>query len=146
LSVASLAVSAVGSVNLGSSSNSLGTVAIAPVTGNVTVGASGSFLIGTVDGVTGIQTAAILQLTAGGSITQTEPVLAGSLLLTGTGGSNLANTANSVTTLAANTSGAVVYTNAGSLIVGSVSGTNGITASSLQLTTLLGTLTDAGSV
>ena len=76
-----------------------------------------------------------LSLTSAGPVTQTAPIIAGSLLLEGTGPFTLNNASNSVKTIAANVSGgAIAYTNHGSLTVGSVDGTNGVTDSASAVT------------
>ncbi len=70
-----------------------------------------------------------LTLDSTGTVTQAAGITAGGLLLLGTGGNyQLTNSGNSVTTLAADT-GVVNYAQAGSLAVGTVNTTQGITAS-----------------
>ena len=70
-----------------------------------------------------------LLLSSTGVVTQSEPITATNLLLTGSGGGfTLTNSANQVGTLAA-TTGSVSLTNATSLNIGTVDGTSGVTAS-----------------
>jgi len=67
-------------------------------------------------------------LNAPGAVSQLAPITASSLALLGAGGSYaLTNTANSISTLAANT-GSLSFTNSGSFAVGTVGATSGITA------------------
>jgi filamentous hemagglutinin family protein len=68
-----------------------------------------------------------LSLTSAGPVTQTAPITASSLLLDGTGPFSLDDASNSVATLAADVSGgAFLYTNSGSLTIGTVGTTQGV--------------------
>lgn len=69
----------------------------------------------------------LLWLASAGTVTQTAPLTAGSLLLTGSGSFTLTHTGNSAGTLAAYLNGNLAYTNAGSLAIGTVDQTDGIT-------------------
>jgi filamentous hemagglutinin family protein len=68
-----------------------------------------------------------------GAVTDTGRIVAGGLELLGAGPYTLDNASNSVTTLAANTTGAITYKNSGALTVGTVN-TAGITSGNNNVT------------
>ena len=87
------------------------------------MGSSGAFT-----SVSGISNATRnVTLNAGGAVTQTQAITAGGLELLGTGPYTLTNGSNDVGTIAANTGGAISYTDANSLVVGTVNATPGVT-------------------
>jgi hypothetical protein len=87
---------------------------------------SAGFTVSTVDGVVGLSTATgtteTVALMAGGSVNQDggADITSTNLLLLGTGGYTLTNSGNDVSTLAANVTNAVSYTDANDLTIGSV--------------------------
>jgi len=86
-----------------------------------------------------------LTLTTTGAVLSTDALTAATLTLLGAGGSYVLNdVGNAVTVLAANT-GAVTYSQSGSLIIGSVGSTAGIAATGLVSVTTLGDLTIAAA-
>lgn len=131
LSAPDLRISAGGAVTLMNAGNALSTVAINAGNNAVQLRDDTGFAIGTVDGVSGINSgSANTSLTSnGGTVTQTQAITAAGLALLGTGGTfTLTNTSNNVATLAAST-GAVSYTDADALAIGTVAGTVGMTSS-----------------
>ncbi len=87
-----------------------------------------------------------ITVTSGGAVTQTAALEAAALLLNGTGTFTLNHTGNDIGTLAggadASRPGSLSFTNSGALSIGSVSGTDGITASGdILVETLSGDLT-----
>jgi len=83
-----------------------------------------------------------LTLSGDGAVTQSGAVSTPALLLRGSAGFDFSTDINnSVTTVAADNTGAVKLTNAGALAVGSVLGVDGITGNSAELRTLTGDLT-----
>lgn len=68
-----------------------------------------------------------LVLNSGGATNQTASITAAGLALTGNGPYDLSNSANAVVTLAANTGNTISYRDSDSLLIGSISGTTGIT-------------------
>ncbi|MFV0359240.1 YDG domain-containing protein [Tropicimonas sp.] len=92
-----------------------------------------------------------ISLNASGAVTQTAALTADALLLKGTGTFTLTGSANSVGTIAGGSAatwlGGLSYTNAGALSIGTVSGTDGITATgNVLVETLSGDLTLAQGV
>ena len=147
LSVANLAVSSVGGVQLTNAGNDVGTIA-SSVTGGVFVNNNFRFVdtnglvVGTVDGVAGITVAGInflevttgstlgltngltassIGLSGGGAVTQGSgigaAITASNLEMIGTGPYTLDNVNNSTNQIAALVTNAVTYTNAGSLTI-----------------------------
>jgi filamentous hemagglutinin family protein len=98
-------------------------------------GSAGLVLAGTVDA--GANT---LWLASGGGVTQSAPLTAGQLLLTGSGAVTLTNAGNVFATLAGSLGGALTLVDAGSMTVGSITA-NGATWNGLTntATTLLRT-------
>lgn len=82
-----------------------------------------------------------LTLAGDGAVTQSGAISASGLLLRGTGSFDFSTDLNNaVTTVAADTSGAVKLTNAGALAVGTVLGVDGVGAGTAELRTLAGDL------
>jgi hypothetical protein len=128
LSVANLAVQSAGTATLTNAGNAVDKLAAA-VTGagnNFEFTDSTGFAVSTAAGVVGISTATgageTVVLNAGGSVTQSggANITSTNLLLLGTGGYTLGNSGNDVTTLAANVTNAVSYTDANDLTVGTI--------------------------
>ncbi len=145
LSVANLAVEAAGSVTLTNAGNAVDKVAAA-ITGSNAVNQfdftdSTGFSVSTVAGVVGITIATgtieAVVLNAGGSVTQDAGanITSQNLLLLGTGGYSLTNSGNDVTTLAANVTNSVSYTDANDLTIGAVT-------DEVTVTTIFGVTTD----
>ncbi|HYM26992.1 MAG TPA: hypothetical protein VET66_02500, partial [Steroidobacteraceae bacterium] len=153
LNVPNVAVQASGTVSLSNGSTANGQFAVSttgPVSYAYGSGAAGALTVTTVDGVTGATTTnSDLSLTAGGGLTLTQNVAAGSgtvtltaasggvnqssgsltagaLLLTGAGNFDLSQTGNDIGTLAAAITGTLSFTDANALTIGTVSGNNGI--------------------
>ncbi|HEY0968809.1 MAG TPA: MBG domain-containing protein [Opitutaceae bacterium] len=90
-----------------------------------------------------------LWLSSAGTVTQSAALTAGSLLLNGAGAFTLTHAGNSASTLAAQVSGAsLAYTNSGSLTIGTVGGTEGVSAGANDVTlrTVSGNLTLSNAV
>jgi hypothetical protein len=121
-------ITAGGAVTMSNAGNNLGTVAINSNNNAITLRNDSNMVIGTVDGVTGINSGtANTSLTDNGvTITQTDPITAAGLNLVGTGSTfTLLNSANDCGVIAANT-GTLSYTDANTLTVGTVGSTLGI--------------------
>jgi len=135
-----------GSYILNNPNNSINTIA-ANTTGSISYVDKGGFSIGTVGSTRGIITSGTLTLDAGGTVTQTQPIVAAGLELLGSGSYVLNNPANNVSTIAANTTGSIDYTNAQNLAIATVGTTTGISApkQSVTLTSLGGNIISAGT-
>ncbi|MDD4907515.1 MAG: hypothetical protein PHJ00_00475 [Candidatus Omnitrophica bacterium] len=140
----------------------------ANITGALTYQDADALTIGSVSGTDGITTggndvtikSGALTLTKGitatgatitldaAGITQASPVIAGSLLLKGTGTFTLDNVSNNVSTIAADVAGTLTYKDVDSLTVGNVVSTNGITANlgNITINALNGFLTITKSI
>jgi filamentous hemagglutinin family protein len=129
-----------GNFALINSNNNVGT--LAAHTGTVTLNDGANALgIGTVNGTNGVNVTTF-SLSDTGSVTQTQVIAATNLDLLGAGGNfTLASGSNDVGTLAANT-GTIDFANGNALIVGTVAGTTGVSASGLV--TLTTTITGDG--
>jgi hypothetical protein len=129
-----------GNFALINSNNNVGT--LAAHTGTVTLNDGASALgIGTVNGTNGVNVTTF-SLSDTGSVTQTQVIAATNLDLLGAGGNfTLASGSNDVGTLAANT-GTIDFANGNALVVGTVAGTTGVSASGLV--TLTTTITGDG--
>ncbi len=124
--------------NTGAGGFSLGDGEALTVAGPLNAG-TGNIALETTGGGIAIDTALsapTLVLSSTGSVTQSQPITAGSLDLLGAGGNyTLTNTSNSIGTLAGNT-GAINLTDNTALAVDIVGSTNGVTTSgALTLTT-----------
>ncbi|WP_204368561.1 beta strand repeat-containing protein [Neosynechococcus sphagnicola] len=117
-----------GSYDLWNSANDVSTLA-ANTNNLIHFTDQNGFNIGTVNTTNGVTTTGNLVLDAGGAVTQTQAIAAAGLGLLGSGSYTLENTANNVTTLAADTTGAISYIDADGLTIGSVNPT-GITSTS----------------
>lgn len=125
-------------VTLAQPTNNVTTLAARTTAGDITFADTNGFTIGTVgatpDGfhpaMSGLAASAgTITLQSGGAVTQTQRILASALSLQGSGPYTLTNGANDVSTLTANTTGSVQYTDANALILGAsnVSGNFDIT-------------------
>ncbi len=130
-----------GSYILNNPANDISTLA-GNTTGEVSFRDSNGFSIGSVNSTVGMTTLGNLTLEAGGNISQTEKISANGLELLGSGSYTLNNPANEITTLAGNTTGAINYTNANTLTIGTVGTTTGISTNggNLTVTSLLGNI------
>ena len=132
-------------------SNTIGTLAASVGTGSVNLNDGGNALsIGTVNGTVGV-TAGTLQLTDTGTVTQTGALVVTNLALLGSGAtytlSGPTTGSNNISTLSASVGAGNVTLDNGSnnLSIGTVNGTSGVTAGTLQLTDT-GTVTQTGAV
>ena len=147
LSAFGLELLGTGPITLTTPANNVATIA-ANSTGAVSYRDTDALAVGTVGGTAGITTGGNnLRLQTGGALTQTASISASGLELLGTGPITLTDPANSVATIAANTTGAVSYRDTDALVVGTVGGTAGITTggNNLQLQTG-GALTQTASI
>jgi hypothetical protein len=134
ISASGLDLLGAGPYTLTNSSNDVSTIA-ADTTGAISYANDAALSIGTVNSTDGITVGTgDLTLSAGGAVTQTEPISASGLDLLGAGPYTLTNSSNDVSTIAADTTGAISYTNDAALSVGTVNSTDGITISSGDLT------------
>ena len=128
-----------GPFTLTDAGNDISTLA-ASTAGVISYRDTNGFAIGTVNATNGVTTGGnSLTLRAGGAVTQTQTITASTLELLGSGPYTLANAGNDVTTLAANTSGAISFRDANALLVGTVNSTVGITTGGNHLTLQTGT-------
>jgi hypothetical protein len=152
LSAGTLGLSAGTGITLTQPTNNVTTFAAQTGAGDLTLTETDGFTIGSVGAtadtfhpaITGLNASAgTITLQSGGAVTQTAVITASGLRLLGGGAYILTNGSNDVTTLAANTTGAIQYTNANALSVGTVGATTGITSgnSNITLTTNTGNLT-----
>ena len=130
-------LSAATDINLAQPTNNVTTLAAQTTSGNILFADNNGFTVGsdaaTPDGlhpaIVGLSAGAgNVTLQSGGPVTQTAAITANGLNLQGIGFYQLTNAGNDVTTLAANTTGAIDYQDANSLTVGTVGATNGITS------------------
>ncbi|MEN6411879.1 MAG: hypothetical protein ABFC84_03815 [Veillonellales bacterium] len=140
MDAAELAASAGGNVNL-KEANTIGTAAVAAAGHEITVRDDGGFTIGDVQRTEGTTLSGInagttgsVQLITGdaGTVTQTQPITAGGLELTGAGGTFDLEQPNNIGTLAADT-GSITLRNSGAIDVGSVTA-NGVTTDGVTTT------------
>jgi filamentous hemagglutinin family protein len=123
-----LSLSGSGTFNLTGATNAVSTLAASIGTGTLklTNGAT-ALSIGTVNAINGV-TAAELDLTETGTVTQTQALSLTNLDLLGAGGTyTLTNAANSISALAGST-GTISLTDASALTLNTVNGTNNLTA------------------
>jgi len=112
-------------------------------TGNIKYTDTNGFVVGTVNTTNGITAPGKdVTLTAGGAVTQTQAITASGLELLGGGSYDLTDTNNNISTLAANTSNDIKYTDANGFVVGTVGSTNGVNvgANNLTLEAISGTV------
>ena len=135
------------SYTLTNSANDITTLA-ANTTGTISYRDASGFAIGTVNSTTGVSTGGNnLTLEAAGAVTQSQSITATGLELLGSGPYTLTLSTNNVTTLAANTSGAISYRDTNALVVGTVNSTAGIVTGGNNLTVQTGgTLTISNSI
>ncbi|MEQ1862432.1 MAG: hypothetical protein ABMA13_21145 [Chthoniobacteraceae bacterium] len=139
ITVANLAASVDASISLGGAN---GVDVFAAQTSNADQGLiftdTDGFALGAVDGITGIfvPTGGITTLTAGNTVTQAAgaTVVSPRLALLGAGPFTLTDVANDIATLAANTTGAVSFTDATGFDVGIAGTTLGITTVNSNVT------------
>jgi len=152
-----LLLTGAGTFTLNQSGNNVNTLA-ANITGALTYTDTDTLSVGSVSGTDGITTGGndvtlntgntltiandinassatvTLNPTTGGITESTGKILTANLLLTGAGTFNLTNANNDVDTLAADINGSLTYTDINTLTVGTILGTNGITANSGSVT------------
>lgn len=133
-----------GNFTLTNSSNAFTT--LAANTGNINIREDSGFDIGTVGTTTGITTSGNTTLSSTATVTQSQRIVASGLSLNGTGGIyNLTNAANDIDTLAGST-GTVNLTDADGLSIGTVNGTNGLTATGNTTLTAGGAVTQTQAI
>ena len=131
---AGLRLTGTGNFNLTGSGNNTTTIA-GSVTGTGTIAyrQNNALIVGSVTAnsatTAGIATGGQTQLSTGGTLTQTAPIVAAGLLATATNQVVLANASNAITgTLALSTTNAAIFlTNTANTSIGSVTGIGGIT-------------------
>ncbi|MDD3836585.1 MAG: hypothetical protein PHG43_01960, partial [Phenylobacterium sp.] len=127
-----LGISSSGNVSL-PNGNTFSTVA-GTITGDLNLNNTLGYSIGSVNAIDGITASGTVTLHAVDAVTQTKPISAIGLELTGTGaGSYTLTGANSVGILAANVQSGFSFTNAGALEIGTVGSNSGVTAGSVTL-------------
>jgi CHAT domain-containing protein len=127
-----------GSYSLTNTSNNINTLA-ANTTNDIKYTDANGFDIGTVNTTNGITAPGKnVTLTAGGAVTQTEAITASGLELLGGGSYSLTNTNNNISTLAANTSNFIKYTDTDGFAIGTVGSTDGISAPGKNVTLTAG--------
>ena len=136
LNVFALGVQAGGAVSLTGANSFLFFAMNSGSSGVSTIRDDNGFGISTVDGLSGITNIAGTTVLNTGSITQGAHVISGSLALTGSGPFALPLASNTFDAFAANTPGAITLRNNGPLIIQTVGGVTGITASNATLTAL----------
>ncbi len=139
-----LLTGAVGVFNLNSLSNAVDTIASDVAT--VRFRRDGSFSIATVDGISGLRGTTWVQLESTGTVSQTDTIFGGNLLLTGVGGVfDLHTQQNNTGRLAANT-GTVRFQDTGNFEIGTVGITDGITVTGLLYLQTPGTVTQTQAI
>lgn len=137
ITISNLAVTSDGAIDMSYASSSVGTLAVSTSNDNFTFVNSGALIIGSVDGVTGINVGSgTVTLTAAG-LTQNQIITAGSLGINSTAAVTL-NSGNQVGTLAVDARNlgvgqTVTFTDASDLTVGVVGAITGITSGALTL-------------
>ena len=120
LSTGGLRVTSGGAVSLESSGNAFDTLAVATTNDDISIRQDSGYSVGTVDGVSGIQVGtAKATLISGGTVTQTQPIDAATLVLQGKGGQWTLTGANTIGTLSADT-GSVAVADAAGIILGKI--------------------------
>jgi CHAT domain-containing protein len=126
-----------GSFDLGTQNNDVNKLTATTVNQDVKFKDSNGFSVG--DGTTGIAVGTgNVTLEAGGAVTQSEAITAGGLELLGSGSYDLTDTNNNISTLAANTSNFIKYTDTDGFAIGTVNSTNGISAPGKNVTLTAG--------
>lgn len=142
-------LSAATGIMLTQPANDMTTLAAQTTAGSLSFTDTNGFSIGsvgaTVDGfhpaITGLAAnAGTITLQSGGAVTQSARLLASTLNLQGTGPYTLTNGANDITTLTANSTGNVQYTDAGALVLGAS------TVGGTLIVTTGGAITQSGAV
>ena len=144
---AGLGATATGGATLANAANDVNTFAASVTGGDLAWRDLNGFSVGTVGALNGVTASALATINAGGLVTQSQPITAGSLELLGTGGMTLNHPMNNVAVLAANATGSISYTDADVLQVLTAGGTNGINTNGGNLTINTGgTLTLAANL
>ena len=142
-----LGAAAATGITLAQPTNNVTMLAAQTTAGNLAFTDTNGFVIGSVgatpDGfhpaIAGLTASAgDIALQSGGAVTQSAAITASGLSLQGSGPYTLTNPANDVTTLAANTTGAIQYRDANTLTVGSVGAISGITSSNNDVALITG--------
>jgi filamentous hemagglutinin family protein len=128
-----------GSYDLTNTNNNISTLA-ANTSNFIKYTDTDGFVVGTVGSTNGVNVGANnLTLEAiSGTVTQSEAITASGLELLGSGSYTLTNTANNISTLAANTSNFIKYTDTDGFAIGTVNSTNGISAPGKNVTLTAG--------
>ena len=130
-------------INLSQPTNNVTTFAVQTGAGDLALTEIDGFTIGSVGAtadtfhpaITGLNAGAgSITLQSGGAVIQTAAITASGLHLLGGGAYILTNGSNDVTTLAANTTGAIQYTDANAFSVGTVGASSGITSGDNNVT------------
>ncbi|WAS03919.1 CHAT domain-containing protein [Gloeomargaritales cyanobacterium VI4D9] len=138
ITASGLELKGTGSYTLTNTSNDISTLA-ANTTNDIKYTDTNGFVVGTVNTTNGISSPGKnVTLTAGGAVTQTQKITASGLELKGTGSYTLTNTSNDISTLAANTTNDIKYTDTNGFVVGTVNTTNGISAPGKNVTLTAG--------
>lgn len=120
LTTTSLRVASQGAVSLLSPTNAFGVLAVATSDDDIAIREDSGYAIGTVGGLNGLQVGtATAQLISSGTVTQTQAIGAGRLILQGAGGQWTLTAGNTIGTLAADT-GSLSVADAAQLTVGSL--------------------------
>jgi CHAT domain-containing protein len=126
-----------GSFDLGTQNNDVNKLTATTVNQDVKFKDSNGFTVG--DGTTGIAVGTgNVTLEAGGLVDQNKAITASGLELLGSGSYDLTDTNNNISTLAANTTNDIKYTDTNGFVVGTVNTTNGISAPGKNVTLTAG--------
>ncbi|MDG2989843.1 filamentous hemagglutinin N-terminal domain-containing protein [Candidatus Synechococcus calcipolaris G9] len=145
LAIANLGLIAQGNVDLESSGNAIGTLAL-NITGNnheFKFNNTQNYVIGAVAGNSGLNLAngtIVLSIENNNTVTQTQPVIAQGLAFSGTGSFTFDHTGNTVQTFASDATGDIEFINSGTLIIGQVNPTGVTGANSVNIRTQSGNL------
>ncbi len=137
VSVPNLSLSSGGAVTLDNASNNVAVVGMNSGNNAIVFRNDHSYTIGTVNAVAGVNSggAETTLIDNGGTVTQSQPIIAGGLLLLGTAGVfTLTNTSNNIGSLAGNT-GSANYRDVNGVTIGTVAGVNGLTVSGSAIVT-----------
>ncbi len=142
---ADLAITSTGAVTLADAGNDVDNLAASVASGSFSFRDSDGFVIDTVSSVTGIGVdSGNLLLQAGSAVTQNEAITSSGVKLIGSS-YTLTNTDNAFTTLAASVGALNIVENSG-FAIGTVDGTNGVTATGNLTLSSSGTVTQSQAI